>query len=233
MGHNRDSLKGDPMKLSALILLSIISISSYAQVNVPDEPEVIITSEIEEESSIKISEVKQLASELGPENTCLDEYLKRRRNLIIRLSAAPVTVVAGSYAAAFGLAYAGVGIATLVAGDQFAGAILGLFIGFTGGGAATLTDTGLIVAKLVEMDRLTKALAEQHLGKPGKNSRKIYAQYSKKNESPLEEEAFMAKLLELDSSGKLCDGSLVKKPRIGSGRALRHKVARVKHLRAL
>jgi len=196
------------MKLAGLVLLTMFSLTTYAQVNVPEDAEVTIASEIEENSSIKISEVKQLALELGSENTCLDEYLKRRRNLIIRLSASPVTVVAGTYAAAVGLGFAGVGVATVVGADQLAGVVLGLFVGFTGGGAATLTDTGLVVAQLVEMDRLTKALAEQHLGQPGKNSKKIYTQYSKKNQNPLEQEVFFNKLLELDSNGKLCDGSL-------------------------
>jgi hypothetical protein len=221
------------MKLTALILVCVFSLSTYAQVNVPEDAEVIISREIEEGSSIKISEVKQLADSLGAENTCLDEYLKRRRNLIIRLAASPATVVAGTYAAAIGLGFAGVGVATVVGADELAGVVLGLFVGFTGGGVATLTDTGLVIAQLVEMDRLTKALAEQHLGAPGKNSSKIYAQYLKKNQAPLEQEVFFKKLLELDDSGKLCDGSLVKKPALGSGRALRFKVARVKHLRSL
>jgi hypothetical protein len=46
----------------------------------------------------------------------------------------------------------------------------------------------------------------------------------------VDEQAFLGKLLELDNSGNLCDGSMVKKPILASGRKLKHKLARSKQL---
>lgn len=219
------------MKAIVLILLSLFTLSAFAQVPVSDDVELTLLSESDSDNRVKIQDVKQLISTIGAENTCMDEYLKRRKNLIIKLSLSPVTIVAGTYAATIGLGFAGSGIALLIAKDQLVGVVLGMSAGVLGGGTWTIGDTTLSVFQLVEIDRMVKTLAEQHLDRAGKNSAKIYAQYVKKNSAPLGETEFNSKLMELDANGKLCDGSFVKKPLIGSGRALRYKVARVKHLR--
>lgn len=202
------------MKIKALALLCLISSNSFAA------------------EEIKIKDVKKLITEIGPENTCMDEYLKRRTNLIVQLSLTPVTVVAGTYVGAVGVGIAGVGVASALAADQLVGFALGLTAGAFGGSGGTLSASSIAAVQLADVNRIVKALAEQHLNQPGEKSAKLYAKYAKKAENPVDEETFFSKVLELDDSGKLCDGSLVKKPRLASGRRLKHRLARTKHLAA-
>jgi hypothetical protein len=202
------------MKIKALALLCLISSNAFAA----DE--------------VKIKDVKKLITEIGPENTCMDEYLKRRTNLIIQLSLTPVTVVAGTYVGAMGVGLAGVGLASALAADQLVGFAFGLTAGALGGSGGTISASSIAAVQLADIDRIVKALAEQHLNQPGEKSAKLYAKYAKKSENPVDEQTFFTSILELDDSGKLCDGSMVKKPRIGSGRSLKHKLARTKQLAA-
>lgn len=202
------------MKIKALALLCLISSNAFAT----DE--------------VKIRDVKNLITEIGPENTCMDEYLKRRTNLIIQLSLTPVTVVAGTYVGAMGAGLAGVGLATALAADQLVGFAFGVTAGALGGSGGTISASSIAAVQLADIDRMVKALAEQHLNQPGEKSAKLYAKYAKKAENPVDEQTFFSKVLELDDSGKLCDGSMVKKPRLASGRRLKHRLARTKHLAA-
>ncbi len=208
----------------------LFSMNSFAAVEISEDAEVMQDEEVLEVPSVKISDVKELIATIGPEKTCMDEYLKRRKQLILKLSLSPVTIVAGTYAGAIGAGFVGVGLASVLSADPFAGVILGLFFGFVGTGVGTLTDTNITAFQLVDIDRILKALAEQHLNQSGKKSAKLYAKYAKKSKLPVDESLFYDKLIELDESGKLCDGSMVKKPRLASGRRLKHKLARTKHL---
>jgi hypothetical protein len=219
------------MKFIPLLLIFLVSFHSLAQETVSDEVEVFVHNESIDENSIKIQDVKKLVQDIGTDNTCLDEYLKRRKNLIIWVSASPLTVVAGTYGAAIAMGYAGAGVAALIGADALGGVVLGIGFGGLGAAFGTVSDAASSAFKLAEIDRLTKALAEQHLGMDGENSNKIYAKYLKNNETPLEQSVFFEKLIELDKNGKLCDGSMLKKPRFGTGAALRYKLARVKHLK--
>ena len=200
------------MKIKTLALLCLISSNAFAA----DE--------------VKIKDVKKLITEIGPENTCMDEYLKRRTNLIIQLSLTPVTVVAGTYVGAMGVGLAGVGLASALATDKLVGFAFGLTVGGLAGSGGTISASSIAAVQLADIDRIVKALAEQHLNQPGEKSGKLYAKYVKKSENPVDEQTFLGKLLELDNSGNLCDGSMVKKPRLASGRRLKHKLARSKQL---
>ena len=200
------------MKIKTLALLCLISSNAFAA----DE--------------VKIKDVKKLITEIGPENTCMDEYLKRRTNLIIQLSLTPVTVVAGTYVGAMGVGLAGVGLASALATDKLVGFAFGLTAGGLAGSGGTISASSIAAVQLADIDRIVKALAEQHLNQPGEKSGKLYAKYVKKSENPVDEQTFLGKLLELDNSGNLCDGSMVKKPRLASGRRLKHKLARSKQL---
>ena len=187
------------MKIKTLALLCLISSNAFAA----DE--------------VKIKDVKKLITEIGPENTCMDEYLKRRTNLIIQLSLTPVTVVAGTYVGAMGVGLAGVGLASALATDKLVGFAFGLTAGGLAGSGGTISASSIAAVQLADIDRIVKALAEQHLNQPGEKSGKLYAKYVKKSENPVDEQTFLGKLLELDNSGNLCDGSMVKKPRLASG----------------
>lgn len=218
------------MKFRALALVGLVSFNSFAAIEIPDHSEIILDEEVIEMPHVKIEDVKELISNMGAENTCMDEYLKRRKQLIVKLSLSPATIVAGTYVGTIGVGLLGVGVASALAVDPLAGVILGMGVGFFGTGTGTITDTSITAFQLADIDRILKALAEQHLNQPGKKSAKLFAKYAKKSETPVNEQQFFEKLLELDQNGELCDGSLVKKPRLASGKRLKHKIARSKHL---
>lgn len=222
--------KGIIMKLQALAFLCLFTFNSFAVENIPEEAEVMMGGEILELPKVKISDVKKLIATIGADKTCMDEYLKRRKQLILKLALSPATIVAGTYAGTIGAGFIGVGIARALSYDPLGGVILGIFFGFVGTASATLIDTNLAAFQLVDIDRILKVIAEQHLDVSGKKSAKLYKKYAKKSHSPVDEETFFRTLIELDESGKLCDGSLVKKPRFASGKKLKHKIARSKHL---
>jgi hypothetical protein len=222
------------MKIKALILLTLLSFNSFANTNVNHEMDILSEDENFEVPRMKIKEVKEILSQMDPNKTCIDEYLKRRKQLILKLSISPVTIVGGSYASFFAGAFAGIGVAYVVGAtgwDQLGYLVLGGFAGFATTGITTVTDTGLSVFQLMDVDMILKALAEQRSQRSGAKSDKLFAKYLKGNENPLTKELFFEKLKELDESGELCDGSLVKRPRIGTGRRLKYKIARTKHLR--
>jgi hypothetical protein len=218
------------MKFKALALGCLFSLNSFAAVEIPESAEIMLDEETIESPAIRIKAVKELIASIGPEKTCMDEYLKRRKQLIIKLSLSPVTIVAGTYAGTIAAGLVGVGIASVVSFDPFAGVILGMFSGFVGTGIGTLANTNITAFQLADVDRILKTLAELHLNQPGKKSAKLYAKYAKSAKNPVDELTFQDKLLELDNSGNLCDGSMVKKPRLASGRRLKHKIARSKQL---
>jgi len=222
------------MKIKALILLTLLSFNSFANTNVNHEMDILSEDENFEVPRMKIKEVKEILSQMDPNKTCIDEYLKRRKQLILKLSISPVTIVGGSYASFFAGAFAGIGVAYVVGAtgwDPLGYLVLGGFAGFATTGITTVTDTGLSVFQLMDVDMILKALAEQRSQRSGAKSDKLFAKYLKGNENPLTKELFFEKLKELDESGELCDGSLVKRPRIGTGRRLKYKIARTKHLR--
>jgi hypothetical protein len=218
------------MKFKALALSCLFSFNSFAAIEIPEAAEIMLDEEVIEAPAVKIKDVKELIASMGPENTCMDEYLKRRKQLIIKLSLSPVTVVAGTYVGTIAAGFVGVGIASVVSFDPLGGVILGMFSGFVGTGIGTLANTNIAAFQLADVDRILKTLAELHLNQPGKKSAKLYAKYARSSKNPVDEQTFQDKLIELDNSGNLCDGSMVKKPRLSSGRRLKHKIARSKQL---
>lgn len=220
------------MKLKALSLLCLISFNTFAQVNETQEPEVIVEeSSTLEISKVRIKDVKELVEKIGAENTCMDEYLKRRKYLITKLALAPAIVPVGFYASVVGAGFGGVLLAYSLSFDPLGGVILGMFTGAVGSSVGMLTDTGLGITQLVEVDRIAKSLAELHLNEPGQKTDRLYEKYAKNNENALDQESFESMLLKLDTEGKLCDGSL-RKSRSGKvSRRLKKRLARTKHLK--
>ncbi len=218
------------MKIKALVLLGLFSLNTFAAVEIPEEAEIVLEDEALDTQVVKIRDVRKLITEIGAENTCMDEYLKRRKQLIVKLSLSPVTLVAGTYIGTMGAGLLGIGVASIAGADALAGVVLGMVGGFYGTSVGIIADSRSAALQLVDIDRIVKALAEQHLNQPAQKSAKLYAKYAKKSESPLDEQSFYGKILELDNSGKLCDGSMVKKPIWASGRKLKHKLARTKQL---
>jgi hypothetical protein len=222
--------KGIIVKLRSLAFLCLFSLNSFAVVDIPEEAEVIMSDEFLEAPKVKISDVKKLIATIGADKTCMDEYLKRRKQLILKLALSPATIVAGTYAGTIVAGFVGVGVAGVLSFDPLGGVILGMFFGFVGTASGTLIDTNIAAFQLADIDRILKVIAEQYLNESGEKSEKLYSKYTKQSQSPVDEETFFRTLIELDESGKLCDGSLVKKPRFASGKKLKHKIARSKHL---
>jgi hypothetical protein len=98
------------MKFKALALSCLFSLNGFAAVEIPEAAEIMLDEEVIEAPAVRIKDVKELIASIGPENTCMDEYLKRRKQLIIKLSLSPVTIVAGTYAATLGGAFVGLGV---------------------------------------------------------------------------------------------------------------------------
>ena len=179
------------MKLKAVSLLCLISFNTFAQVNETQEPEVIVEeSSTLEISKVRIKDVKELVEKIGAENTCMDEYLKRRKYLITKLALAPAIVPVGFYASVVGAGFGGVLLAYSLSFDPLGGVILGMFTGAVGSSVGMLTDTGLGITQLVEVDRIAKSLAELHLNEPGQKTDRLYEKYAKNNENALDQESF-------------------------------------------
>lgn len=191
--------------------------------------------EVEENERIAIKEIKFFVSTLDSETTCMDEYLKRRKQLILKLGLSPITIVAGATASFFMGGVTGAGLSYVTgAYNDWAGlgyVIGGSFLGAFAGGAAMIVDTTSGVKQLLENNLILKALAEYYMDRPGEKVTKLYNKVLKKTDIQLTEEEFLAWLVEQNESGKLCDGSFVKKPKIRLGPKLKYKVAKIKDLK--
>jgi hypothetical protein len=222
------------MKLTCLALASILSFSTFANTSdymIMDENiELVQEGERLELPKVKIRDVKNLIERMGTDNTCMDEYLQRRRQLITKLALSPVTIVGGTYASLFVGAFAGLGVAIIANATTYPDPLIYVANGIIGAGiaagATTLTDTSLAAFQLADIDTILKSLAEQHLNQPGKKSQKLYERYLNNSDRASEEE-FFAKLLSFDANGQLCDGTLTKK----NSSRLKKRLARTKHLR--
>ncbi|HLT22081.1 MAG TPA: hypothetical protein VKZ84_01495 [Bacteriovoracaceae bacterium] len=190
---------------------------------------------------VKISDIRELLKGTNPDTTCLDEYLKRRKQLLIKFSLTPVTLTAAAAASFFVGGLAGVGVGNVViasGGTSDPWALLGYAVGGVMIGTATsivvvTADTAASGMNYYDNDLVMKTLAEYYLERPGDKLNKLYQKVTKKMDSKPTESEFLQKLIELDESGKLCDGSLVKQPRIRLGTKLKYQVARPSHLKAV
>jgi hypothetical protein len=137
----------------------------------------------------------------------------------------------GFYASVIGVGFGGAALAYAFTFDPLGGVILGMFTGAVGSSVGMLTDTGLGITQLIEVDRIAKSLAELHLNEPGKKIDRLYEKYAKNNETALDQNSFESMLLKLDTEGKLCDGSLSHSRPSKVPRRLKKRLARTKHLK--
>ena len=218
-----------------LCVLSCLLLSQsfvFAQAVDVEETEIVHESSAEEESHISIREVKDLARSLPVDSTCLDDYLKRRTQHITNLALTPVYVTAavagGSYAG--GATAAGVAAVT---GVQGWGALGYIIVGGAAGAGLSVAyvayDTTKSALGMIDNNLMLKVLSEQYLNKEGPKTQKLYQKYLKKaGRDHLSKDEFVAKLMEADANGNLCDGTLVKQPRFKIGFKLKYKVAKSK-----
>jgi len=210
----------------SLLLASAFLIStSFAGINgenlQAEHPELEhfeIVDSVEGFDEIKIKDIKNYVYNYGPTETCLDEMLKRRNQLFIKLAFIPAVFPVAIYAYPITFGFAGVliGFATGKPGADFAG----FFLGVLAGGVYYTVDTTITTTKTIKsiigLNLISKALAEQYIQGGGYKSQKLYKLYlNQASANPMSERAFFDKLLESDRSGLLCDGTMVtKRPRV-------------------
>ncbi len=180
---------------------------------------------------VTIKEIKAHLKTINPETTCMDEYLQRRKQLIIKLAATPVIAVAGTVASTYVGAAAGTALAVARGVDgwtEFGYALGGAGIGAMSNFAAVGVDATITGITLNNINLILRTLAEQHLDRDGIKSHKLHTKYLKKSKVDLSKDEFIAKLMKADADGTLCDGTYVKQPRIRIGSKLKFKVAKLK-----
>lgn len=201
-----------------MAILSLTSINTLAQTELP---------------KLTIKEVKEAVARVNPAETCVDEYLKRRKQLIIQLSVSPAVAVAGTMASTYvgGMTAVGIANATGVSGWSGLGYVI------VGGAAGAVAGAGVVVADatatgitLANNVLITKAVTEQHLDSPGYYSDRLYEKYLRKSDKDVSKEDFINTLLNADSDGTLCDGTMVKQPKFKIGPKLKYEVAKLKDL---
>jgi len=188
-------------------------------------------------SSLKISEVKNLVSTLNPSETCLDEYLKRRRQAIWKVSLSPAIIAVSGTLGLFGGVFAGKAISR-ASTDPWADLVYvvsGMLLGGIGSVGISAADSVIEGVQLVQVNRIMKAIAETRLNRPGKYQDRLYLQYTnEQGEGALARDEFFRQLVQLDASGQLCDGSLLKHHWFERKKALKNRLARPKQfLRSL
>jgi uncharacterized membrane protein YhiD involved in acid resistance len=206
------------MKKLLATLIIISSMNAFAEVR----------------DKIKIKDIKAYLQTVDNDSTCMDEYLKRRKQLILKLSVSPVSMAAGTAASLYAGAATGAGIAYLKGvANEWTGLgyiISGMLLGTAGGAIATTVNTATTGVTLYNIDMILKTLAEQYLDSDGDKSQRLHQKYLKKSNTDLPKDEFIARLMAADANGTLCDGTMVKRPRIRIGSKLKFKVAKLKDL---
>jgi len=207
-------------------LTSVITLStqlSLAQAQITDDAEFYEESELET-PKYKMKEIRQYVKTLDANETCMDDYVKRRNQLIAQVSLAPLTIPASFYAGAIGgvaagsisyaLLYKVLGVWTDPSygwkqlGYIIAGGVVGAGVGAVS--AVAYATKGAV--DLVDNQRLLKALMEAHQNEIGPVTTFLYEKYTKKHpDSPITVEDYSNYLLEHDRNGNLCNGTIKRK----------------------
>lgn len=184
-------------------------------------------------TKIKIKEIKNHLKITNPDTTCMDEYVKRRRQLITKLAVSPVVAVAGTMASTYagGVVAGGIATASGVEGWTGLGYVIGgAVIGGATGAVAVTANATVTAVTLNNINLILKSVGEQRLDREGPYTDKLYKKYLKKSKKDISKEDFIARLIEADGNGSLCDGSMVKQPKVRLGTKLKYKVAKLKDL---
>jgi hypothetical protein len=227
--------------MKSLLILVLLSLSipvraeshqgsSLLTITEAEESEVLETESDVNANSIRVKDIREALKTMDLSTTCMDEMVKRRGQLIWKLSLAPLSS-AGIFTGAIASgAYLGKTLATLHGNPSgwadLAGAVTGMFLGGLGSIIYAGTDTTVAAVRLSRLQLLLKALGEQRLDRSGIYSEKLYRSYEGDTKStPMSRARFYEKLVEADQTGALCDGSMVKKRMIRIGTHLKFKVA--------
>lgn len=230
---------------SFLFMLTLFTSHSQAETNelpLAEESEILEESE-PESPRYKIKDIKNYVLTLDPQNTCMDQYLKRRRQVIIQLSLTPLILPASFASGAVGgmvtgsftytVLYRWFGLVTSPNGgwDQLGYIIGGGVIGAAGASVYALAKGGMNIAELIDHNRLLKSLMELHQNEIGPVTEYLYSRFEKQNPgTTLSLSSFADSMIRLDQEGRLCDGSVKKKRSRIFPNSLKNKLTRSKDL---
>ncbi len=233
------------MKLFTILFTMMFSISSFSgvltgqelQAQNVDVSEAEVFKSLEEElPAVTMVDVKEYLTTADQNTTCLDEMVQRRKQLILKLSFAPITapLQVASWALGLGVSLGALGKLDNSPGNwsDLVGVAVGLGYGGVFSAIAVGKDTATSISRLLQLNTMIKALTEQYLNRSGYKSEKFYNYYLKKSHhADLDKEEFFAKLLDHDRDGSLCNGSMVKQPwffKKSRGKKLKYRVATTK-----
>ncbi|MDC0255195.1 hypothetical protein OAK75_09850 [Bacteriovoracales bacterium] len=161
------------------------------------------------------------AGKIKTSKTCLDEYVKRNRQLWKKMGFGALKTLGGSAGTGAGVGVVGGAAAgaTMLGGAEGAlwvailGGGAGGFIGLAIGGVALVGYEGTQIARFVKNNQIIRVIANSrdqlHDGKHLKRFRKKYFRKFPKDKRHLNANQFSAAIVDIDTSGILCDGSLV------------------------
>lgn len=187
------------------------------------------------EAKTKIKVIKKWVKETGKELTCGDEYLKRRRQLGIKIGLSPVIIAGSTAVGVYGGAFAGAGIFALSGSSSVGFADLaavvggGLLGGVTGLSISSISE-GIAVVNFLRNQDLLRLIYESRtendeaVDKFFVNFKEMYP------DNNLSQEEFSQKIAALDEFGKLCDGSIVDPKRYKRGKKLKQRLATKKEI---
>ncbi len=182
-----------------------------------------------------IREIKEWLEASDQSQTCLDEYLKRRKELGIKIGFAPIVIAGSTVVGGYGGALAGAGVFEL-SGIPYGGLgnVVALAIGGLVGSTFGLTlGTAEEVVSLVNFFKNQALLRLLYESKTttGEMVEKFYQDFKTSfPQSSLTKQKFVEELSYLDTIGVLCDGSLVKNSRYKNGKKLKQNLATKKEI---
>lgn len=228
------------MRVLALLLCLCFSFTAVASTSSSISfDQAISIKSLETKSNLKSEERKLFVkwkelmakTDLTAEETCVDEYQKRKLQVIFGAAAAPLIGAGGTYANMFLMAGL---FSVLYPADPWA-ALGGIILGLYGGAIAYVTYQTVKIVKAVNMARLQRIVVEARLGEgravekfANRVLRGARAQRSRANIDKV-----IAMIADLDSSNKLCDSSLKserKQRKFERKGKLRHGVATKREL---
>ncbi len=223
------------LTLLALIMsCSLFASENFEEINIKNtEEDVLSTPASDGVEKIKVKDIKEYVYTINPDSTCLDEYLKRRTQLIVKLSAAPVIIAASATVGGYVGLVAGIGIAVGrgLTDEAFIRMFFGGgFLGVGVGAGVPLIDAALTTINLINTNLIIQALASEKMSIESDRVDRLYIKYLMKTKKGLSREDFITELMKMDEEGVLCDGSLVKQPKIKIGSKLKFKIPKLNGL---
>jgi hypothetical protein len=181
----------------------------------------------------KIAEIKTWVDTHNKEYTCADEYLKYRYDLGIKMGLSPFIIVGATAVGIFGGVFLGTGIAVIGGGTGLAGAgaVLsgGALGGLTGFGYSGIESTSFFI-DFFRVQNLLRLVYDSHQY-GGEAVDGYFESYSENYEQyPMTKSEFMSAIVELDTSGALCNGDLVSKKRRKNGKKLSQRLANTQEI---